>query len=404
MKLSARSGALKLASLGLVVLATIAIASTARTFSGTVDEPAHIAAGMQWLTTDRYDYDLQHPPLGRIAAALGPYLHGARGVGAPGVYDEGAAILGTGEHYVDTLASARHGELPFFLILALATWLWARRLCGDAGAAAATVLLVSNPTVLAHAGLATTDIAATATTTLALFAAMWWIDDPTWPRTGAFALAVGAAVSSRLSAIAFVGGPLVACYVLRAWAAKTIRIDAKSSAARSVAQVAAVPLGAQVAAVPLGALVVVWVVYGFTLAPFWAGVERFVLHGGSGHPSFLLGTPSSRGWWYYFPVALAVKTPLPLLLSVILGAAASVERLRERRDWASAAPLCAALVILAVSLLVRVDLGVRLVLPMYPLFAITGALGLVHLIESQASRVASLAVGAVLATSIAIAV
>src|SRR4051812_39892282 len=90
-----------------VVAATAAIASTARTFSGTADEPAHIAAGMQRLTTDRYDYDLQHPPLGRIAVALGPYMRGVRGVGAAAIYDEGAAILGQGEHYVDTLASAR---------------------------------------------------------------------------------------------------------------------------------------------------------------------------------------------------------------------------------------------------------------------------------------------------------
>ena len=53
---------------------------------------------------------------------------------------------------------------------------------------------------------------------------------------------------------------------------------------------------------------------------FIAGVETFFLHGSTGHPTFLLGTPSNRGWWYYFPVALAVKTPIPLLLLSIVGA------------------------------------------------------------------------------------
>lgn len=395
LKLPAGSGALKLAALGLVMLATIAVASTARTFSGTVDEPAHIAAGMQWLTTSRYDYDLQHPPLGRIAAALGPYLHGARGTGAPAIYDEGAFILGSGTHYVDTLASARHGELAFFLILALAVWLWARRLCGDAGAAVATILLVANPTVLAHAGLATTDIAAAAMTTVALLAAVWWIDRPTWPRTAMFAVAVGAAVGSRLSAIAFVGGPLVVCYGLRLWATRSWRIDPQAKTGRSLAQIAAIPLGA---------LVVVWVAYGFAWQPFTAGVERFVLHGGSGHPTFLLGTPSNRGWWYYFPVALLVKTPLPLLAAVMLGIAAVGDDLRSRRDWASAVPLCSAVVMLVISLFVRVDLGVRLILPVYPLLAIAGAQGIVHLLERHASRVSSLAAGALLAASIVIAV
>ena len=35
----------------------------------------HIAAGMQWLTTGEYTYDLQHPPLGRVATAIG-FLRG----------------------------------------------------------------------------------------------------------------------------------------------------------------------------------------------------------------------------------------------------------------------------------------------------------------------------------------
>ena len=395
MKLPAGSNTLKLAALALVMIATIAVASTARTFSGTVDEPAHLAAGMQWLTTNRYDYDLQHPPLGRIAAALGPYLSGARGNGAPAIYDEGASILGNNQHYVDTLASARHGELVFFLILALAVWLWARRLCGEAGAAVATLLLVTNPTVLAHAGLATTDIAAAATTTLALFTAGWWVERPTWGRTITLGAAIGAAVASRLSAIAFVGGPLVASYALRVWATRTWRFDAKHRVARSLSVVATILAVA---------LAVVWITYGFSIRPFIDGVQRFVLHGSSGHPAFLLGQPSNAGWWYYFPVALLVKTPLPLLFCAILGGAAALTRLRQHRDWAAAAPLCAAFVMLGISLFVRVDLGVRLILPVYPLLAIAGAQGIVFMLEQQKTPTALVAAGALLASAIVIAV
>ncbi len=83
----------------MVLAGALAVASTARVFSGTVDEPAHLAAGMQWLTTGQYSYDLQHPPLGRIAAAMGPYVHGVRSAGEPAIYDEGAKILGTGARY-----------------------------------------------------------------------------------------------------------------------------------------------------------------------------------------------------------------------------------------------------------------------------------------------------------------
>src|SRR5215472_5635794 len=132
----------------MILAATIAVASTARVFSGTVDEPAHLAAGMQWLTTGEYSYDLQHPPLGRIAAALGPYVRGVRSTNDPAVYDEGAKILGTGSRYSDMLASARHGELVFFVLLTLVVWFWARSLVGDVGAPIATLLLVTNPNVL----------------------------------------------------------------------------------------------------------------------------------------------------------------------------------------------------------------------------------------------------------------
>ena len=83
----------------MVLAGALAVASTARVFSGTVDEPAHLAAGMQWLTTGDYSYDLQHPPLGRIAAAMGPYVHGARSAGnvhfGPPCLLSHAIILGT---------------------------------------------------------------------------------------------------------------------------------------------------------------------------------------------------------------------------------------------------------------------------------------------------------------------
>lgn len=390
-RLAVADRAWRVIAITLIAAASLAIWSTARVFSGTVDEPAHFAAGMQWLTTGQYTYDLQHPPLGRVAAALGPFAHGLRSVGAAGVYDEGARLLGQGRHYSDVLASARHGELVFFLLLATVVWMWARRLLGDAGAALAVLLVVTNPNLLAHAGLATTDIACAAATTLALYAAVCWIERPTWQATLGLGVAFGIAASSRLSALAFLAGAVIACYLIRAWAARRWslgrELDAPQWTARAVAAIAVFAL-------------VVWAAYRFDVgrlspggllvpAPaFIAGIDRFVLHGGSGHPSFLLGRPGNVGWWYYFPVALAVKTPIPLLLLAIVGGAEAIRVLRRDRDWAAAVPLVAALSVLAVAMKVRVDLGVRLILPIFPLVAIVGAQGALALWR-QVPRVAS---------------
>ena len=65
--------------LSLVVAFTIFfITDTYPVFNHTTDEPAHIAAGLELLDHGTYSYEWQHPPLARLAVALGPYLKGAR--------------------------------------------------------------------------------------------------------------------------------------------------------------------------------------------------------------------------------------------------------------------------------------------------------------------------------------
>jgi hypothetical protein len=56
----------------LILIGSARIASTYNVFNHTVDEPAHIACGMEWLSKGTYHYEDQHPPLSRIAVALGP--------------------------------------------------------------------------------------------------------------------------------------------------------------------------------------------------------------------------------------------------------------------------------------------------------------------------------------------
>ena len=68
-------------------------------------------------------------------------------------------------------------------------------------------------------------------------------------------------------------------------------------------------------------------------APFywdhlWATFTGLLAEGAV-KPDFLLGEVATGGWWYYFPVALAVKTPLPLLIFLVAGLAA----LWRRHEW-----------------------------------------------------------------------
>src|SRR5580700_4683955 len=141
----------------LILGACLLAAGSWRVYSNTWDEPEHLAAGIELLDRGLYEYDTEHPPLGRVPLALGPYLAGAHSYGTPppNGTQEGLDILYSDGHYWRYLTLARLGTLPFLALLLWATWLWARRLLpSDGGALLAVLLLVSVPAILGHAALA----------------------------------------------------------------------------------------------------------------------------------------------------------------------------------------------------------------------------------------------------------
>jgi hypothetical protein len=65
-----------------------------------------------------YNYDPKHPPLGRVASAIGLYWDGVRSSGEIVEHPEaeGNALLLAGGHYWRNLTLARLGVLPFFVL------------------------------------------------------------------------------------------------------------------------------------------------------------------------------------------------------------------------------------------------------------------------------------------------
>src|SRR6185295_5001467 len=92
------------------------------------------ACGLEWLSEGRYHYETQHPPLARVAAALGPYLAGTRSYNTSEMWEEGMAILFRDDHYDRTMFLARLGMLPFFWAGCLVVYLWAKRYFGEPSA------------------------------------------------------------------------------------------------------------------------------------------------------------------------------------------------------------------------------------------------------------------------------
>jgi len=92
-----------------------------------------------------------------------------------------------------------------------------------------------------------------------------------------------------------------------------------------------------------------------------------------GVPRFWLGMNSDQGWWYYFPVAFALKTPLPTLIllgAAIVAALAECRRWKSRQVgkqvWRGIGLLSFPLIYFAIALTQPFNIGYRHLLPILP--------------------------------------
>ncbi len=297
---------------------------------------------------------------------------------------------------------ARAGVLVFWWLLLFYALLAGRELAGPWGGRLAVALLACEPSLLAHAALATTDIAVTACL-LALVYHFRTGRNAGWlRRAGVPALWFAAAVLSKASGLVY--GPLclAAIELHLLW---TNRGSAQAApAAQEEAGRPRSPLWAFLlfpfsrtlrpfrrdlfAIVGIGMVLVfvycgsdgktqpsfvkwahklpegrtatamVWLADNLRIFPnAGEGLVRQIKHNMHGHGTYLLGESHSRALWYYFPVLLTIKLSVALLLAPLLLA---LTRPRSLMNWAC---LTAAVLVLF-SLTFRVQIGVRLVLPL----------------------------------------
>jgi hypothetical protein len=193
----------------------------------------------------------------------------------------------------------------------------------------------------------------------------------------------GLAVLSKFSSLVFfpaVTGAALLIYLVAAWPGF---LRGLGLIVRRV-----LPLAAAVVVAAL----VVWAGYDFHYGPtlwpgislpapeLYNGIKNVIDHNHGGHSTYLFGQYSIFGWWYFFPVVLAVKTPLPFLALAGFGAVISLMRWREK-GGAYLYPLGFALAILGVGMASHIDVGVRHILPIYLGLSIVAAVGTVRLYE-----------------------
>lgn len=320
--------------------------------SGTADElGAHLPAGILHWRSGVDPGGVDNPPLGQLLVAAGPVLTGAA------------------DHPL--LDSPRHllpARIPVVLLGLATVWLigaMGRRLGGPLAGVAALGAAALSPNLVAHSRLATMDLPVTAFIGFALLLAWRQRESPSPIGFVALALALGTAASIKSTALHLVPALALGTALLPGRPRERI--------ARS---------GTVVVVALVGIVAAAWLSSGpgpaqWGLPAKWLqGVLGKWEHGREGHFAYLLGQRRTNGFASYFLVALAVKTPLPILIAGAAGLWALVRR-RLSGDVAGFAALVAlpALWILAaMSLVHRVDIGLRHVLPALPVaLAVAGA-------------------------------
>lgn len=279
------------------------------------------------------------------------------------------------------------GRLPTIwlgMFLAAFVGRWAGQLSGRRAAGwLAMALLVLDPNILAHSRLATTDLGLAAAATVAGYTWQRFLRAPSWSRLLPAGVALGLLQNTKFTAGLFI--PLFALVLLAAIPALRRRGRWRQ-------------LLLMLLAYPLVGLLTLWAAYGFAvgtlppslpLLPQLAGrtlplahhLEQLLDIGGRmlhSTPAFLLGDFSDSGWWYYFPVAFLLKTPLPTLLLIGGALALAAARLLRARPAPpalldAAALLLPALGYFAFALTTSINLGYRHLLPVLPFLAVFSA-------------------------------
>jgi 4-amino-4-deoxy-L-arabinose transferase-like glycosyltransferase len=388
------SNVVVLVLIGTIGIAVVGIENSWTNLSATYDEPYHIASGMEWLHNGPNTNRLENPPLASVVVALGPYFRGLRSPSLWSLYVEGNTILYSDGSYSSNLASARCSNLIFFALACIAIFQWARGWFNRTAAIWAVILFLNLPPILGHAGLATLDMACTATVAIALYAFIRCIENPSWQRLVLLGMALAFAFLCKFSSLPFLALGFLGAFVYFA----AVTRDAVPSFARwrlwilralIVSAVAFVlfwgggyrfscqPIKDHSIAHPsidrvfakkpvLRGLVYKAIEIPVPLGQFARQMYELQNHNATGHDSYLLGKYRRTGWWYFFLVVVAVKTPIGFLILAGCGIVAILREGLRSCVWQRHLTVIFPGAITLVCLSSKIDLGVRHILPIYP--------------------------------------
>jgi hypothetical protein len=399
-----------------VVLSLWAMAGESSTF----DEGVHLAAGYSYLDARDFRMNPEHPPLSKILSAIPLLFQSIRWPkdkdswrSANEAIFEYQLLYQSGNDPGRMLFWGRLPTLFWALVLLSTTYAVSREFFGPRGGLLSLVLATFSPDLLAHGHLVTTDVAVTALMLLSLVAFWKFLGTPTIPWGLAAGVLLGGALGAKYSAVLLV--PILGLVAVGRLL-KT-RMSGRAAGSREGGPGGAparrwLRWGVCLGLFGFAAVATIWGLYGFrygfskdgtyeysirmgesssglsSRAMSWAselralpaaylyGLAGVQEHSAGGHPAYALGRHSATGWWWYFPFAFLVKMPAAALVLLGWGIATAV-----RKGGGKGIPvdllLTPVIVYGVLAVASHLNIGVRHLLPMYPLlFILAGGVDL----------------------------
>jgi hypothetical protein len=385
-----------------------------RVKSPTFDEPAHIAAGLSYLSTGVFHANPQHPPLMKELSAVGMLLGGVRwpktaitadivanpsGKSTARDWEAGKEIFA--QYGMDrVLLLARLPMILTGVFLGLMIYLWGREMFGEKAALGALFLYALNPTLIAHASLVTTDVGLAAFGLAFCFGLWKQLQAPSLTRQIWCGVALGCALGAKYSGVFLlpIGGVLLLLGTLGRQRTPAVPTAApnqacpcgsgkKYKACHGAEPAGGIDTQALVAAARafgvmcLVALVTVELFYGFRVSPlaYVEGLNRVNADHDASYLAILAGEAKPR-FLHYFALAWLLKEPLATLL-LCAGGAILVARRSDARTFLLLPPLA----ILAIHSVWADNFGFRYVIAALPFAYLTGGAAIAWLLGKAAA-------------------
>lgn len=335
--------------------------------SQTIDEGVHLYAGYSYWQHQKIEVNPEHPPLVKMLAAF-PLLF--MDINFPWSHEEivdqdqwemaDTFLYELGNPLNSMLFWARLPIMLLSLLLGFFIFKWSKEITkSNFWGIFALILYAFNPTIIAHSRYITTDMGISCFIFLSLYYFYRFLFLEKMKDLVFFSISIALALMTKFSALVFGPPMLVILFVIK-YFKKNINYLYLLLISGSII------------------ILIGTALYFFEPLIFSKGFGMVQGHNKDGHESYLMGEYRTLGWWYYFPLAFLIKNTIPFLIitlgSLFLMIPFFASGLKKGEFNKNKARMQLYLILLlptafymVISIMSSINLGVRHLLPIFPL-------------------------------------